>query len=652
MSYPDTTPAGFTWVGVSTGSYPDATTAAFAWEAQVTAQGFSGTSFGQALAVTETHGIASAFNATGFGAAVSITDTVGTATGFASSAFGTAAAYEFPVAGYSTSQFGQHQLELSAPPWTPALISTRLWLDAADASTFTLAGASVSQWRDKSGNARHVEQSISSSQPAVVAAEQNGRDVVRFDGTNDRLYSASSGTLGSSASELNCFIVRKYAASPTTNGTFFGQYLPGSATFELCRFYRNASGKQAAFFARTTSGATVASSDNAAGWEIVSWHAGLAANEMRMRVGSTSVGTGTIPGSGNTGSGNATFQLGCTAASLDLFAGDIAEVVYVDTLSDANRQKIEGYLAHKWGITATLPADHPYKTDAPVDAFPAAGIHSTAFGQAIAGTDQTLVATSYQSAQFGVHTIVPDGAESIVGIAFVPWSPKSRFGVAQVGFVDQAFAVESMPAARFGAPVGNAPSTEIAAGDPATYHGILSARGFIPSAFGVPVAQYAFTAQASAFQTARFGNPSRVVAQIATRIRSTKFGRAQATVDVVASGIGFKRSRFGRPSSASDRVFSARSLPAPKFGQHQQTALGASGFSRSRFGTPVADYDAHAAYGFCFSRFGHGTMVEGAFSAAGFSDSAFGEPAAQVSHVALHIWPQSRFGQPLLKRAA
>lgn len=28
-------------------------------------------------------------------------------------------------------------------------------------------------------------------------------------------------------------------------------------------------------------------------------------------------------------------------------------------------QKAEGYLAHKWGLTANLPVSHPYKSSAP-----------------------------------------------------------------------------------------------------------------------------------------------------------------------------------------------------------------------------------------------------------------------------------------------
>jgi hypothetical protein len=45
----------------------------------------------------------------------------------------------------------------------------------------------------------------------------------------------------------------------------------------------------------------------------------------------------------------------------------IHEVIFYDAdLTDANRQKIEGYLAWKWGIQSFLPAGHLYKTAAPV----------------------------------------------------------------------------------------------------------------------------------------------------------------------------------------------------------------------------------------------------------------------------------------------
>jgi hypothetical protein len=45
---------------------------------------------------------------------------------------------------------------------------------------------------------------------------------------------------------------------------------------------------------------------------------------------------------------------------------DIAEIVfYQSALSLSNREKIEGYLAWKWGLQANLPNDHPYKNSPP-----------------------------------------------------------------------------------------------------------------------------------------------------------------------------------------------------------------------------------------------------------------------------------------------
>jgi len=48
------------------------------------------------------------------------------------------------------------------------------------------------------------------------------------------------------------------------------------------------------------------------------------------------------------------------------FNGVISEVVMYNTaLNTTQRQKIEGYLAWKWGLQSTLPAGHPFKTAAP-----------------------------------------------------------------------------------------------------------------------------------------------------------------------------------------------------------------------------------------------------------------------------------------------
>ena len=65
--------------------------------------------------------------------------------------------------------------------WSPLDLAPDLWLDASDASTITDAGAgAVSQWRDKSGNARHFAQSTPSARPTTGTRAQNSLNVIDF----------------------------------------------------------------------------------------------------------------------------------------------------------------------------------------------------------------------------------------------------------------------------------------------------------------------------------------------------------------------------------------------------------------------------------------------------------------------------------------
>lgn len=59
-------------------------------------------------------------------------------------------------------------------------------------------------------------------------------------------------------------------------------------------------------------------------------------------------------------------NIGFVPGGASWVSGDIFEVVYSDTLLRSDeRQRIEGYLAHKWALTDGLPTGHPFKTQAP-----------------------------------------------------------------------------------------------------------------------------------------------------------------------------------------------------------------------------------------------------------------------------------------------
>ncbi len=71
--------------------------------------------------------------------------------------------------------------------------------------------------------------------------------------------------------------------------------------------------------------------------------------------------------------GNATgFLIGRrTVGGYEFLRGNICEIIAIsnNTLGTSDRQKIEGYLAWKWGLQGSLPADHPYKAAKPQIAY-------------------------------------------------------------------------------------------------------------------------------------------------------------------------------------------------------------------------------------------------------------------------------------------
>ena len=66
--------------------------------------------------------------------------------------------------------------------------------------------------------------------------------------------------------------------------------------------------------------------------------------------------SGVIKGS----SGSSIFnQIGTKSAIGDRFDGKMGEIIIIDSVSATDRQKVETYLAHKWGVSSQLPAGHP-----------------------------------------------------------------------------------------------------------------------------------------------------------------------------------------------------------------------------------------------------------------------------------------------------
>lgn len=110
------------------------------------------------------------------------------------------------------------------PNFDPSSLNgLELWLDASDSSTITATGSplKVSQWNDKSGNARHVTQATGTAQPSSGVNTQNGLNVLTFDG-GDWLQVATASDFTVLHNGTNYIIAGVVQYTNTFNGMWMG----------------------------------------------------------------------------------------------------------------------------------------------------------------------------------------------------------------------------------------------------------------------------------------------------------------------------------------------------------------------------------------------------------------------------------------------
>ena len=240
--------------------------------------------------------------------------------------------------------------------WTPAQLSTALWLDAADASTITLNGSTVSQWNDKSGNGRNVSQATAASQPTYSATGwEASKPAVVY---SDKILENTTATLKLIARSM--FVVVR----ETTRTTYAGVFAVKTSSND----YDQPNGYVA------TTGAIGTNNFELAGSSGISYRPSSSPDEASFGIYGEvkQAGLGSLYRNGtlhttdssftefNTNSAGG-FRVGSRYNGYG-FTGNIAEVIYLEsTASTTDRQLIEGYLAWKWGLESSLPANHPYK---------------------------------------------------------------------------------------------------------------------------------------------------------------------------------------------------------------------------------------------------------------------------------------------------
>jgi hypothetical protein len=244
--------------------------------------------------------------------------------------------------------------------WTPAELTTALWLDAKDLSSVTKDESNlVSKLNDKSGNMNHAIQT-GTKRPTFSNGE------LTFDGTNDCMSITDNAGLD---------ITKKISIAMVVNPNIS----LASIGYLLCRNGSSAAENQYALDFNPSSDISNLSLNGSAIDN--SGSNSVTPGQLNIIVGTYDKTEAEIFANGlSNGAGaystdltsRSNIFLGCRSNAVDgstqsvFFKGKINEVLIIsDDLSTEERQKIEGYLAHKFGIESNLPSNHPYKISSP-----------------------------------------------------------------------------------------------------------------------------------------------------------------------------------------------------------------------------------------------------------------------------------------------
>jgi hypothetical protein len=237
-----------------------------------------------------------------------------------------------------------------------SIAGIQMWMDGADpAGTGVVPsnGTVLSTWTDKSGKSYSA---TGVNSPTVVTNAVNSKSVVSYIGS----YSYSTIAAGVFSTAMNIFFVYKvnggvtYMAPMTrgqgNNGSPIDQYngtrfLGGGSYNNIQSAYSHASATSTTLFT-----------------QLIQQSPSTTYNEYVN--GST---TASASGTGFSASDAASYVYIATRDDkVTSFNGYMCElIVYNQMIGLTAQQKIEGYLAWKWGIQASLPAEHPYKSAAP-----------------------------------------------------------------------------------------------------------------------------------------------------------------------------------------------------------------------------------------------------------------------------------------------
>ena len=267
--------------------------------------------------------------------------------------------------------------DVSPSDWTPTNVNTVAWIDASDTGSYTTAGSTLTSVTDKAGT---YTMNIGNT-PTVVSGGLNSLNVFDFDGNGEYLQSSTYSNQTSSGNhwaigvfladfvnadkesfwsyETNQSPKRDYAISSAGGGS---NSWPGE--LDLDGLFSNR--------ISSTIGNVELWDDKSLTrnqYHIVACWFNKSGNQIGVRVDGTNAFT-PVNDYDNSLQTNQQLRLMRNRSSqeLDGKLGEFFAVANIPGTSGTDLThliKAEGYLAHKWGLTSSLPSDHTYKNSAP-----------------------------------------------------------------------------------------------------------------------------------------------------------------------------------------------------------------------------------------------------------------------------------------------
>ena len=243
--------------------------------------------------------------------------------------------------------------------WTPALIRDRLgpWYDCSNSSTISVDPDAITravELRDLSGKGYHMIQPSAPAAPKTYERNLNGLNVLDFTPT-EYMYDNENGNVQPGAFDSTVLIALRYDVQQ--NSRIFTGYSGTNATrFGFSTAATSMSYTHDSSFTQTQ--IVLPTGNHIIGGYKEGIETGIGLDGGSGATYSTANNGGTAPTLDN-------WALGARFINSDHFNGAIGEIVVVLDHSIEERQRIEGYLAHKWGMSANLHSSHPYKSFAP-----------------------------------------------------------------------------------------------------------------------------------------------------------------------------------------------------------------------------------------------------------------------------------------------